>query len=129
MNGIVTHSRLIGAKGSPVGAAEQPVTPADPRSSGRTMSARGSHLVDVYTMIVYTASMLKNITLSAEEDLIARAREEAERRGTTLNAEFRLWLAAFTEQERTARGYNELMHRLAYARADRHFSREELNER
>ena len=73
--------------------------------------------------------MLKNITLSAEEALIARAREEAEQRGTTLNAEFRLWLAAFAEQERTARGYHELMEQLAYAHPDRHFSREELNAR
>lgn len=73
--------------------------------------------------------MLRNITLSAEEELIARARQEAERRGTTLNAEFRLWLAAFSEQEKTARGYNELMDRLAYVRPGRRFSREDLNER
>ncbi len=73
--------------------------------------------------------MLKNITLSAEETLIARAREQAEQRGTTLNAEFRLWLAAFAEQERTAHGYNELMGRLDYARPGRRFSREELNAR
>lgn len=73
--------------------------------------------------------MLKNITLSAEERLIARAREEAERRGTTLNAEFRLWLAAFTEQERTAQAYHDLMARLDYAHPGRRFTREELDER
>ena len=73
--------------------------------------------------------MLKNITLSAEEELIARAREEAEQRGTTLNAEFRLWLAAFAEQERTARAYHELMEQLAHAHPGRRFSREELNAR
>jgi hypothetical protein len=72
--------------------------------------------------------VLKNITLSADELLIARAREEAERQGTTLNAEFRLWLAAFVEQERTASGYQELMARLGYAQPGRHFTREELNE-
>ncbi len=73
--------------------------------------------------------MLKNITLSAEEQLIARAREEAERHGTTLNAEFRLWLAAFVQQERAAHGYHELMARLAYAHPGRRFTREELNAR
>ena len=73
--------------------------------------------------------MLKNITLSADEHVIARAREEADRRGTTLNAQFRVWLAAFTEQERTAQSYQELMARLGYARPDRRFSRGELNER
>jgi hypothetical protein len=73
--------------------------------------------------------MLKNITLSAEEQMIARAREEAEQRGTTLNAEFRLWLAAFVEQERAAQGYQGLMARLEYARSERRFTREELNAR
>ena len=73
--------------------------------------------------------MLKNITLSADEHLIARAREEADRRGTTLNAQFRVWLAAFAEQERTAQSYQELMVRFGYARPGRRFSRGELNER
>ena len=73
--------------------------------------------------------MLKNVTLSAEEQLIARAREEADRRGTTLNAEFRVWLAAFVEQERAAQGYREVMARLGYARPGRRFSRDELNAR
>jgi hypothetical protein len=73
--------------------------------------------------------MLKNITLSADERLIARAREEAERHGTTLNAEFRVWLAAFVEQEQTAKQYHELMERLGYAQPGGRFTREELNAR
>ena len=73
--------------------------------------------------------MLKNITLSAEERLIAQARDEAGRRGTTLNAAFRQWLSAFVEQERTAQGYQDLMSRLDYARPGRRFTREELDER
>jgi hypothetical protein len=73
--------------------------------------------------------MLKNITLSADDQLIARAREEAERNGTTLNAEFRRWLAVFVEQERAALGYRELMGRLGYAHPGRRFTREELNAR
>ena len=73
--------------------------------------------------------MLKNITLSAEEQLIGRARNKAEERGTTLSSEFRLWLSAFVEQERAARGYQELMSRLEYARPGRRFTREDLNAR
>lgn len=73
--------------------------------------------------------MLRNITLSADEHAISRAREEAARRGTTLNAEFRLWLEAFVEQERASRGYQELMARLDYARPGRRFTRDELDER
>lgn len=73
--------------------------------------------------------MLKNITLSADEMLIARAREEAQKRGTTLNDQFRVWLAAFVEQERVGQGYQKLMERLDYARSGRRFPREDLNER
>ena len=73
--------------------------------------------------------MLKNITLSADDRLIAQAREEAESHGTTLNAEFRLWLAQFVEQERAARVYHELMDTLGYACPGRGFTREDLNAR
>lgn len=73
--------------------------------------------------------MLKNITLSADEHLIAQAREEAERHGTTLNAEFRLWLAQFAQEERAARDYHDLMATLRYARPGRDFTRDDLNAR
>lgn len=73
--------------------------------------------------------MLKNITLSAAEELIARARDEAQARGTTLNSEFRLWLAAYVEQERTAQSYRELMTRLDYVRPGGRFTRDDLNAR
>jgi len=46
-----------------------------------------------------------------------------------VNAEFRLWLAAFVEQERTAHDFRELMARLDYARPGRRFTPEELNAR
>ena len=83
----------------------------------------------MHTNVVYTGGMLKNITLSADDQLIARARAEAEARGTTLNAEFRVWLAAFVEQEKAGQSYQSLMARLDYARPGRHFTREELNAR
>ena len=73
--------------------------------------------------------MLKNVTLSADESLIAQAREEAKRHGTTLNAEFRLWLAQFAEQERAAQGYQNLMEKLSYASPGHDFTRDDLNAR
>jgi hypothetical protein len=41
---------------------------------------------------------IKNVTLRLEEDLIEAARAEARRRNTSLNAEFRRWLADFAAQ-------------------------------
>jgi hypothetical protein len=73
--------------------------------------------------------MLKNITFSADEDLIARARERAESENTTLNNEFRTWLAKYAEQVRDGQEFADLMKRLQYVRAGRKYSRDELNER
>lgn len=79
--------------------------------------------------------MLKNITLSAEESLIAEARRHAALRNTTLNQLFREWLADIAgepgedEQQRIRREYDELMERLSYVRAGRKFTRDEMNER
>ena len=41
----------------------------------------------------------QNITFSAQNDLIAQARELAHARGTTLNEEFRQWLGSFVQQQ------------------------------
>ncbi len=73
--------------------------------------------------------MSRNITLSAEEGLIRRAREMAMQNKTTLNALFRDWLARYVEGENAGEGYSDLMERLAYGDAGKHFSRDELNER
>jgi hypothetical protein len=42
---------------------------------------------------------MKNVTLSAEDQLIQQARALAQVRGTTLNAEFRVWLANYASQD------------------------------
>ncbi len=73
--------------------------------------------------------MIKNITLSAEERMIQKAREKAQRQRTTLNALFREWLARYINRQAAGSEYGELMERLSYARPGRHFSREEMNER
>ena len=81
-----------------------------------------------YTIIVYTETV-KNITLSAEEELIERARLRAAKEKTTLNAAFRDWLERYAEAETGRQEYEQLMKRLGHARSGRRFSRAELNER
>jgi hypothetical protein len=73
--------------------------------------------------------MTKNITFSADEDLIRRARERAAAEQTTLNEEFRMWLERYVERPRSAEAFTDLMEAFAYVRPGRSFSREEMNER
>ncbi len=73
--------------------------------------------------------MLKNITLSAEETLIRKAKEKARHQQMSLNVIFRLWLMHYVGKDKIATDYNTLMERLDYAQAGRSFSREGLNER
>jgi predicted transcriptional regulator len=72
---------------------------------------------------------MRNITLSADEDLIERARRIAREQRRTLNEAFREWLAQFAESAGDAQGFDSLMMRLRNVNAGRRFSREELNER
>ncbi len=72
---------------------------------------------------------MKNLTLSADEDLIERARAIARAQRRTLNAAFREWLVELTSREGSARDYDALMKKLSHVNAGRHFSRDELNER
>lgn len=73
--------------------------------------------------------MLKNITLSAEEVLIKKAREKASKEHTTINATFRQWLKQYVNRNTKTIDYNRFMEQLKYADSGRHFTREELNER
>lgn len=73
--------------------------------------------------------MLKNITLSAEEELIRRAREKARGEHATLNANFRRWLRQYVNKNKRPNDFRALMESMNYSRTDRKFSREELNER
>jgi len=73
--------------------------------------------------------MLKNITLSAEKVMIERARQRAEAQNTTLNAEFRRWLAHYVEAPQTIADLEDLMDRFSYAKAGKRFTRDEMNER
>jgi hypothetical protein len=73
---------------------------------------------------------MKNITLSAPEELIEKARKQATLKGTTLNNEFREWLESqdMSGEERSLR-YMQLIEQLSDVNAGRKFTREEMNER
>lgn len=72
---------------------------------------------------------MKNITLSADDELIEQARQVARAQKKTLNAAFREWLLQYTQQAGNAQEFNSLMKRLRHVRAGRRFTREEMNER
>jgi hypothetical protein len=73
--------------------------------------------------------MLKNITFSADKELIQKARERAAADRTTLNDEFREWLQKYAERPHSAAAYDDLMKRFRYVKPGRSFHRDEMNER
>jgi hypothetical protein len=73
--------------------------------------------------------MLKNITLSADEKLIQKARKKAKQEHTTLNAQFHQWLENYISIGKNFNDYNSLMEKLSYAKPRRKYSRDEMNER
>ena len=72
---------------------------------------------------------MRNVTLSAEDELIDRARLVARQRHTTLNEAFREWLKQFTASRGNVEAFDDLMEQLKGVNAGRHFTRDELNER
>ena len=76
-------------------------------------------------------TMLRNITLSADEQLIARARAKASVGQTTLNAEFRKWLCSYAaaQDDAAVTRFRDVMKQLAHVDAGRTFTRDEMNER
>ena len=73
--------------------------------------------------------MKKNITLSAEESLLKKARERAREEHSSLNEAFRSWLRSYASVHEAARGYDQLMGELRHVDSGRPFTRDELNER
>jgi hypothetical protein len=72
---------------------------------------------------------MKNVTLSADEDLLEQARLVARAQRKTLNAVFREWLVQFTAQAGNCEEVDALMRRLRHVDAGRRFTRDEMNER
>jgi len=73
---------------------------------------------------------MKNITLSADQNLIEKAREIARSQRRTLNDAFRDWLTQFTQQSGSAEEYDALIKRLRQTiRLRGPYTRDEMNER
>ncbi len=72
---------------------------------------------------------MKNVTLSADADLIEMARLVARTQRKTLNAIFREWLQQYVAQSGSAQEVDSSMKRLGHVRAGRHFTRSHMNER
>jgi hypothetical protein len=75
---------------------------------------------------------MKNITFSADEDVIAKARAAAASKSRTLNDEFREWLAEYPKTasaKRDVEEFQELIQRLRYIRLHGPYTRDEMNER
>lgn len=73
---------------------------------------------------------MKNITLSADEQLIEVARQRAINEHTTLNKLFRIWLAEYARKQQLC-FYDDTIKELQskYSTDGRKFTRDEMNER
>jgi hypothetical protein len=73
---------------------------------------------------------MKNITLSADESLIEAARERARAEHTTLNEQFRRWLAEYAHARERLQRYDAVMSTLrGQLKVGRKLTRDEMNER
>lgn len=74
---------------------------------------------------------MKNITLSADEKLIEAARERAVAEHTTLNEQFRRWLADYAQHRHRAADAMSVIEELQkhVRTGGRKFTRDEMNER
>ncbi len=73
---------------------------------------------------------MKNITLSADERLIEAARARARAEHTTLNEQFRRWLADYAQAQQRLQRCDDVMAQLrGKLQVGRKLGREEMNER
>jgi len=74
---------------------------------------------------------MKNITLSADDNLIEAARARARAENTTLNEQFRRWLADYVRQQNRVDAAMALIEELCgeVRTGGRTFTRDEMNER
>jgi hypothetical protein len=75
--------------------------------------------------------MLRNITLSADDQLIARARDKASAEQSSLNVEFRKWLESYAAAQDAAAvtKFRDVLQQLGGLEPGRTFTRDEMNER
>lgn len=74
------------------------------------------------------ASPVKNVTLTADEELIERARHVARSQHKTLNVAFREWLREYVAQDSATADYDALMAKLSYTRSTGPYTQQEINE-
>jgi hypothetical protein len=79
-------------------------------------------------MLVYTG-VVRNITFSADETLIEKARAVAASHNRTLNEEFREWLEKYVSNSNPGNRFLEFIEQTKHIRLDRKFTRDEMNER
>jgi hypothetical protein len=72
---------------------------------------------------------MKNVTLSADENLIEQALLVARSQHKTLNAAFREWLEQYAAQAGGGAAVDALLRRLRHIRSAGPFTRDEMNER
>ena len=72
---------------------------------------------------------MRNITFSADDDLIELARTIAQSQRKTLNDAFREWLQDFVRQSGSTQEYRSLMRRLRHIHSGGPYSRDEMNDR
>ena len=73
---------------------------------------------------------MKNVTLSADGSLIEAARARASSEQTTLNEQFRIWLASYAHTRERLQRYDHVMNQLrGKVKVGRKLTREEMNER
>ena len=90
----------------------------------------GSRCSEIDTVFVCTILVrMKNVTLSADEELIEQARDWARLQKSTLNSLFRQWLSDLVKQKESEERLRALELRIGYARSGGKFSREEMNAR
>ncbi len=72
---------------------------------------------------------MKNITLSANEDVLRKAKNKAQQNNSTLNNLFRKWLDDYTRDKNIAHELDRFLSETEYVEAGRSFTRDEYNER
>ena len=74
---------------------------------------------------------MRNITFRVDEELLEAARKRVRAKHTTLNAEFRSWLADYVDHWKVTQSAMALLDELAakYTTGGMRFTRDEMNER
>ena len=90
---------------------------------------RLGELLDMRCFSAHCSSVLRNITLSADDKLIQAARDRAHHERTTLNTLFRDWLRRYATVGRDEESYEKIMSSFKHVSTRRRFTRDEMNER